>query len=150
VNPAVRLRILAVMTGAALVGVAVVHLKIAGNYSGLGKHPLALPDQFYAQATVAFVLTLALLIRPHALVWLATVGFAVGSLGVLYYSRSNCLPIYGFDGCFQESWDVEGANPARIFEFLTLAFALVGAALTAPAFLSSLKARRTSPRANAA
>ncbi len=146
-NPALRLRLLAVLTGAALVGVAVVHLKIADTYSGLGKHPLALNDQFYAQAAVAFVLTLALLVRPHALVWLATVGFAVGSLGVLYYSRSNCLPIYGFDGCFQESWDVEGANPARIFEFLTLGLAGLGAALTAPAFLKGLKGRRSATAA---
>ena len=119
--------ILRVLTGAALVGIAVVHLRIASNYEGLGTRPLSLPDQFYAQATVAFLLTIALLVRPHLLVWLATIGFAVGSLGVIVYSRYKCLPIYGFDGCFQETWAVEGAKPAASFEGAAIGLASIGA-----------------------
>ena len=98
-----------ILTGVALVGIAVVHLKIAGNYTSVGTHPLALSDQFYAQAAIAFVLTAALLIRPHLLVWLAAAGFAAGSLAVLVYSRYKTIPIYGFPSGFQESWSVEGA-----------------------------------------
>ncbi len=140
-NSALRLRILAVLTAVALVGIAVVHLQIADNYKGLGKHPLALSDQFYAQAAGGFVLALALLIRPHALVWLASLGFAIASLGAIVYSRYKCLPIYGFDGCFQEAWGVEGAKPAAYFEGMAIVTSAIGAALTVPAFLASRKAR---------
>ncbi len=122
--------ILRVLTGVALVGVAVVHLRIVDNYEGLGTRPLSLPDQFYAQSAVAILLTIALLVRPHLLVWLAAVGFAIGSLGVLFYSRYNCLPIYGFDGCFQETWAAEGAKPAAYFEGAALVLASIGAFLS--------------------
>jgi hypothetical protein len=125
-TPSTALRAL---TGAALVGVAVVHLRIAGNYAGLGKHPLALSDQFYAQAVIAFALTAALLVRPHLLVWLAAAAFALGSLAVLVYSRQRCLPVYGFDGCFQESWAVQGAKAAAWFEGAALLLALAGVGL---------------------
>jgi hypothetical protein len=130
--------ILRVLTAAALVGVAVVHLRIAGNYKGLGSHPLALSDQFYAQAVVAFVLAVALLVKPHALVWLATAGFAVASLAVLIYSRYKCLPINGFDGCFQESWSVQGAKPAAWFEAATLALTSAGLATSLHGHLPQL------------
>jgi hypothetical protein len=125
-TPSTALRAL---TGAALVGVAVVHLRIAGSYAGLGRHPLALSDQFYAQAAVALVLTAALLVRPHLIVWLTATGFALGSLAVLVYSRYRCLPLYGFDGCFQESWSVQGAKAAAWFEGAALVLALTGAVL---------------------
>ena len=123
-----RSLILRLLTGAALVGIAVVHLRIAGSYAGLGKTPLALNQQFYGQAVVAFLLTAALLVKPHPLVWLVTAGFAAGSLAVLIYSRYKCLPIYGFDGCFQESWSVQGAKPAAWFEAAALALTSAGLA----------------------
>jgi hypothetical protein len=128
---------LRLLTAAALVGVAVVHLRIAGNYDGLGSHPLALSDQFYAQAAGGILLAIALIVRPHPLVWLGAVGFAVASLAGLIYSRYKCLPIYGFDGCFTESWGVEGAKPAAYFEVAALVFGAAGAALTVPALLKS-------------
>ena len=80
-------------TAAALLGVAAVHLAIAGDYTGIGKHPLSLGDQFYVQSVVAIVLGLVLLVRPHLLVWLATAGFAAGSLAVLVYSRYKTIPV---------------------------------------------------------
>lgn len=125
--PSLALRVL---TAVALLGVVAVHLRIAGNYSGLGRHPLALSDQFYAQAGLAFMLAAALLLRPHLLVWLATAAFAAGSLAVLVYSRYRALPVYGFDGHFQESWAVEGAKAAAWWEALSLGLALAGAGLS--------------------
>lgn len=123
------MKLLRVLTAIALVGVAVVHLQIAPDYQGLGTHPLALSDQFYAQSAIAILLALALLVRPHGLVWLATAGFAAGSIAVLVYSRYNCLPIPGFDGCFQETWAVQGAQPALAFELAALALSAVALAL---------------------
>ena len=121
--------LLRLLTAAALVGVAVVHLRIAHTYAPLGKHPLSLGDQFYAQAVVGLLLALAVLVRPHLLVWAACAAFALGSLAVLVYSRYRALPVYGFPGGFQETWDVSGAKPAAAFESAALLLSLVGTAV---------------------
>ena len=122
--------LLRVLTGAALVGIAVVHLRITDRYREVGDHPFSIGDQFIAQAVLAFLLTIALLIRPHRLVWLACVGFAAGSLAVLVYSRYRSLPVVGLPNGFRESWSVEGAKLAASFEAAALLLSMIGAALT--------------------
>lgn len=134
VNNTLVLRVLAAV---GLFGLAAVHLKIAGNYDGLGKDPLALDDQFYAQAAAGIVLGIAVLVRPHLLVWLAALGLAVSSLAVLTYSRYKSIPIYGFDGGFQESWDASGAKLAAAFEGLAVLATGAGAALSYKAFTAT-------------
>ena len=124
-----RSLILRVLTGLALLGVAIVHLDIASTYQEVGKHPLALSDQFYAQSAIALVLAVALIVKPHLLVWLAAVGFGVGSLAVLVYSRYETIPIYGFPPGFQETWMAKGAQQAAVFEGAAIVLALAGAAL---------------------
>jgi hypothetical protein len=125
--------VLRILAGIGLIGIAAVHLDIAKDYKGLGKHPLALTDQFYAQSAMAIVLILALAVRPHFLVWAATALFAVGSLAVLVYSRYNTIPIYGFDPGFMESWSAKGAKLAAASEALTILAAGAGAFLSKPA-----------------
>lgn len=132
-KPTLILRVLAAI---ALFGVSAIHLDVAGNYSDLGKHPLTLGDQFYAQAAGGIVLALALLIKPHWLVWAGATGFAIVSLAVLVYSRKHSIPIYGVPGGYQESWAAKGAKPAAWFESFALLFSLAGTAL-------SLKAVKT-------
>jgi hypothetical protein len=122
--------VLRVLTGAALVGVAVVHLRLAGTYDALGDHPFSLGDQFRAQAVIALVLTAALLARPHLLVWLAAALFAAGSLAVLVYSRYRTIPVPGVPGGFQESWSAPDAKLAAGYETAALVLALLGATLT--------------------
>jgi hypothetical protein len=117
------------LTALALVGVAVVHLRIAHSYTSVGDHPLAIGDQFYAQSVIALLLAAAVLVRPAGLVWAACALFAIGSLAVLVYSRYHPLPVYGFPGGFQESWDVTGAKPAAAFESAAVVLSLIGAAL---------------------
>ena len=117
------------LTALALVGVAVVHLRIAHSYTAVGDHPLALGDQFYAQSVIALLLAVAVLVRPAGLVWVACALFATGSLAVLVYSRYHSLPVPGFPGGFQESWDVEGAKQAAAFESAALLLSLIGGAL---------------------
>ena len=121
--------IMRLVTGAALVGIAVVHLQITGDHRGIGAQPLSLNDQFYLQAATAVLLTVALLKTPHLLVWLTCAVFASGSLAVLVYSRYKTIPVYGFPGGFQESWSTRGAKAAAWFEGLALALSLAGAAL---------------------
>jgi hypothetical protein len=130
-----RSLLLRVLTGAALLVVAGVHVAIAPDYSGIGKHPFALGDQFYVQSVIAVVLTIALFVRPHLLVWLATAGFAAGSLAVLVYSRYKTIPIPGFPPGFMETWDARGARLSAWAEGAALVLATVGAAL-------ALKARQ--------
>ena len=125
---------LRVLTALALVGVAVVHLSIAKSYTDIGKHPLALSDQFYVQAASAILIGIALIVRPHLLVWLASLGFAFVSLAVLVYSRKHTIPIYGFPPGFIESWDVKGAKPAAYFETAALVLSLIGAGLSFQSF----------------
>jgi hypothetical protein len=125
------MRALRLLTALALLGVAGVHLAIAGDYVGLGSHPLALSDQFYVQAAAGIALAGAVLWRPRLVVWFAVVGFAVGSLAALLYSRYRCLPIYGFDGCFQETWAARGAKLAAVTESAALVLGLAGAWVTA-------------------
>jgi hypothetical protein len=120
--------LLRALAALALVGVAVVHLRIAHSYTPIGTHPLSIGDQFSAQAVLALALALALLVRPHLLVWAACAVFALGSLGVLVYSRYRALPVYGFPGGFQETWDVSGAKPAAAFESAALLLSLLGTA----------------------
>ncbi|MCW2543505.1 MAG: Membrane protein [Frankiales bacterium] len=121
---------LRVLTALALIGVAVVHLDIAGDYVPLGKHPLSLGDQFRAQGVIAILLAIALMVKPHLLVWLAAAGFAAGSLAVLVYSRYKTIPIYGLPGGFTETWEAKGAKPAAYFESAALLLALIGSALS--------------------
>ena len=126
--------VLRTLAALALVGVAVVHLDIAGDYEPLGKHPLSLGDQFYAQGVIAILLAIALLVKPHFVVWLAALGFAVGSLAVLVYSRYKSIPIYGLPGGFSETWDAKGAKLAAGFESAAVVLTLVGAALSLSSF----------------
>jgi hypothetical protein len=112
------------LTSAALAGFAILHLKIAGQYRGIGSHPLSLGDQFYLQAAVAFLLAAALWVRPTRLVWFASAAFAAGSLAVLVYSRYRTIPVYGFPGGFQEGWDVADAKPVAWLEGIALALSL--------------------------
>lgn len=113
-----------------MIGIAAVHLNIAGDYKGVGKNPLSLSDQFYAQAVIALLLALALIVKPHLLVWLAAAVFGIGSIALLIYSRYQTLPVYGFPPGFQETWMAKGSKLAAIFEGLAIVFAVAGAAIT--------------------
>ena len=137
-----RSLVLRVLAALALIGVAVVHFDIAGDYVPLGKHPLSLGDQFYAQGVIAILLAIALVVRPHFVVWLASAGFAAGSLAVLVYSRYKTIPVYGLPGGFTETWDARGAKLAAAFESAALLLTLIGAALTAGSFRAQVQGFR--------
>lgn len=121
------------LTALALVGIAVVHLRIAQSYTSIGKHPVSIGDQFYAQAVIAFVLAAVVVFRGDALAFGAGALFALGSLAVLVYSRFHALPVYGLSGGFQETWDVSGAKPAAFFEGAALALSLLGGGIAVAA-----------------
>lgn len=125
--------VLRALTALALVGIAVVHLRIAHSYTAIGKHPLSIGDQFYVQAVLAFLLAALVVFRGDALAFAATALFALGSLAVLVYSRYHALPVYGFPDGFQETWDVSGAKPAAWVESVALALSLLGGGIAVAA-----------------
>ena len=125
--------VLRALTALALVGIAVVHLRIAHGYTPIGKHPLSIGDQFYVQAVLAFLIAAVVVVRGDALAFGASALFALGSLAVLVYSRYHALPVYGFPGGFQETWDVSGAKPAAWFEGAALALSLLGGGIAVSA-----------------
>lgn len=128
-----------------LLAVAAIHLDKAPDYAGLGEHPLALSDQFYAQSAAAVALAVAVLAlalpalrRFERLTWIGTALFALASLVPLVYSRYAPLPLKGFPGGFQETWDVDGdlfglveAYPSAVASGVAEALLLVIAASAA-------------------
>src|SRR5687768_14832408 len=117
--------VLRVLAALALALNAAIHLKLADDYTAIGTRPLSLGDQFYAQSAVAIVLALALLIRPHVLVWLATAAFSAVSLAALVVSRYTPIPVPGWDGGWQEAW-TDDARFAATVETVALVVALAG------------------------
>lgn len=126
-----------VLLALALAVVAIVHLKISPNYADIGS-PLSLRGQFVLQGIGGLVLAAAVLVplvrslgRLDPLVWLASLGYGVVSLGPLVYSRYKPLPIPGFpEPGFQETWEAEGAVLSAVSESAVIVLALVGLALT--------------------
>lgn len=127
------------VTVVALGLVAYYHLDLASTYTLIGDRPFSLGDQFYAQSAAAILLAVAVL-APLAverlratvlsqLVWLGIALFAVVSLVPLVYSRYNPLPIKGFPGGWQETWDATHAVQTAWVESVLVVVALAGLVL---------------------
>jgi hypothetical protein len=105
-------RLLGVLAAAALAGLAFFQLKLADSLADRGEDPISLDDQRYALAGLALVLALALLLRPGPWVWALALLLTAGTVGYLAYNHNRCWPLYDYDGCFIEDWDVDEAKYA--------------------------------------
>lgn len=130
-------RLVGALTAVALAVVALVHLDLAPRYASIGSPSLG--AQFRAQAVVAGLLALVLLVRPRAAAWAVTAAFGAASLAALVWSRYRDLPVPGFDGGFRETWEAEGAVTSAVAEAAVVVLALAGLAL-------ALRHRRRSHR----
>jgi hypothetical protein len=132
---------LRVLAAGALTVSAYLHVDLAQGYDAIGEQ-VTVGDLFLAQAAVAGVAALALLIRPVRLTWAlaALVGF--GSLAALVLSVYVAVPAFGpFPRIYEPAWFPEKTASA-------VAAALAGAAATAGLLLAQHLARRTQPRSN--
>jgi hypothetical protein len=132
---------LRVLAAGALAVSAYRHVDLAEGYGLIGDQ-VTVGDLFLAQAAVAGVAALALLIRPVRLTWAlaALVGF--GSLAALVLTVYVAVPAFGpFPRIYEPAWFPEKTASA-------VAAALAGAAATAGLLLAQRLAQRTQPRSN--
>ncbi len=132
---------LRVLAAGALAVSAYLHVDLAQGYGLIGEQ-VSVGDLFLAQAAVAGVVALALLMRPVRLTWAlaALVGF--GSLAALVLTVYVAVPAIGpFPRIYEPAWFPEKTASA-------VAAALAGAAATAGLLLAHHLAHRTRPRSN--
>jgi hypothetical protein len=103
-------RLLGVLTAAALVALGLLQLKLANDYVDRGEHPISLDDQRLFMAGLAVVLALALIMKPRPWVWTVTLLLTAAVVGMLVYGHERCWPLSDYDGCFNDSWDVDEAK----------------------------------------
>jgi peptidoglycan/LPS O-acetylase OafA/YrhL len=132
---------LRVLAAGALAVSAYLHVDLAQGYDVIGEQ-VTVGDLFLAQAAVAGVAALALLMRPVRLTWTlaALVGF--GSLAALVLTVYVPVPAIGpFPRIYEPAWFPEKTASA-------VAAALAGAAATAGLLLAHHLAHRPQPRSN--
>ncbi|MDP9434483.1 MAG: hypothetical protein M3P93_04520 [Actinomycetota bacterium] len=121
--PVLLARLVAV---AALVVVAVVHLRLAPGYALIGEQ-VTQGDLFRAQALVCGLVAIALLLRPRRPVWFAAAAVALASLVAVVLTTYVAVPALGpFPRVFEPVWYGEKVL-AAVAAAAGLAAALFGA-----------------------
>ena len=131
-------RALAVAT-AVLLGIdAYVHLRDAHFYDSLTTSTLSEGTLFRAQAIVAIIVAVALLVRPHPVVWAVAVLVAATAVGaVLLYTYVDVGPLGPLPDLYEPTWVPAGKVTSAIAEGLATLLAITGLVLSV----------RTRPRA---
>ncbi len=120
----------ALVAAAALVLVAGIHLQLAPGYALVGDQ-VTQGDLFRAQAVVAAVVALALLVRPGRVVWFAAAAVGLASLLAVVVTVYVAVPAFGpFPRIFEPIWYGEKVA-AALAAGVALAAALAGLALAA-------------------
>jgi hypothetical protein len=123
-------RILAVATAALLAVDAVVHLHDAHLYDAVSSPTLSEGTLFRAEAVAAIVVGIALLIRPHPLVWTAAALLAAAAAGaVLLYRYVDVGAVGPLPDMYEPSWAVPGKRGSAVAETAATLLALTGLAL---------------------
>jgi hypothetical protein len=130
--------LLRVLTAAALITDAVVHLKDARFYDASTTALLSQGQLFRVQAGVAIVVAVAILAWPRRLVWAIAFLVAASALGaVVLYTYVNVGSLAGLPNMYEPSWGPPGKALSAIAEGAGALLALGGLAW------SIQRARRT-------
>lgn len=123
----VLVRALGVVTAALLAIDAYVHFDDASLYDiGTGAS-ITQGALFRAQASVAVVVAVALLVRPHWLVWVAAVLVAASAAGAVYlYTYVDVGPIGPLPDMYEPTWALPGKRLSAVAESVATATALAG------------------------
>jgi hypothetical protein len=123
----VLVRALGVATAALLAIDAYVHFHDAGLYDiGTGAS-ITEGSLFRAQASVAVVVALALLVRPHWLVWTIALVVAASAAGALYlYTYVDVGRLGPLPNMYEPTWALPGKRLAATAETAAIVTALLG------------------------
>jgi len=129
---------LAVATAALLAVDAYVHLHDAGLYDAITTATLSQGTLFRAQAAAAGVVAVALLLRPHPVVWaIAVLVAGSAAAAVLLYTYVDVGSLGPLPNMYEPTWALPGKRASALAETAATVLALTGLAL----------ARATRPRA---
>jgi hypothetical protein len=125
--PVVLVRALAVATAALLAIDAFVHFDDAGLYDiGTGA-AITEGSLFRAEASVAVVVAVALLVRPHWLVWAIAVLVSASAAGAVYlYTNVDVGRLGPLPDMYEPTWAVPGKRTSAVAETVATATALAG------------------------
>lgn len=127
----VALGVLQVATAAGLTIDAVVHLRDADAYEQVQGILLRQADLFRAQAVVALVIALLLLVWPRPVVWaLAALTAAAAAGAVILYTYVDVGAIAGLPNMYEPTWLPPGKMLSAVAEVATTVLALAGFVVT--------------------
>jgi hypothetical protein len=127
-------RVLAVVTAALLAIDAYVHFHDAHFYDFAAGGSVTQGDLFRVQAGVAVAVAVALLVRPHWLVWTIAVLVAASAAGAVYlYTYVNVGTLGPLPNMYEPIWAQPGKRLAAAAETAATVTALVGLVITLPA-----------------
>ena len=120
-------RALAVATAVLLAIDAYVHFHDAHFYDAVTTSTLSEANLFRAQAAVAVVVAVALLVRPHPVVWAVAVLVTASAVGaVLLYTYVDVGSLGPLPDLFEPTWVVPGKLASAVAEGLGTLLAIIG------------------------
>jgi hypothetical protein len=124
---AALVRSLAVATAALFAIDAYVHFNDAGLYDIGSGGSITEGSLFRGQASVAVVVAITLLIRPHWLVWAIAVLVAAGAAGAVYlYTYVDVGRVGPLPNMYEPTWALPGKRASAVAEAVATATALAG------------------------
>jgi hypothetical protein len=138
---AVLVRALGVATAALLLIDAYVHFADADLYDGGTGAVLTQGSLFRAQACVAVVVAIALLVRPHWIVWtLALLVAASATTAVFLYTNVDVGRLGPLPDMYDPTWVLPGKRASAVAESVATGLSAVG-------LVVALRIRRSEQRA---
>lgn len=121
------MRGLAVATAALLAVDAYVHLDDASFYDAVRTSVLSEGTLFRVQAAAAIVVAIALLVRPHPVVWTLAALVAASAAGaVLLYTYVDVGALGPLPDMYEPTWDLPGKRASAIAEAAATLLAIAG------------------------
>jgi hypothetical protein len=121
------LRGLAAVTAVLLGLDAWVHFTDAGDYAAVATAVLSEAALFRVEAAVAVLVAIALLVRPHPVVWAAAVLVAGGgAAAVLLYTSVDVGAIGPVPDMYEPTWALPGKPQSAVAEVAATVLALTG------------------------
>jgi hypothetical protein len=124
-------RVLAVVTALLLLVDAWVHFSDAQFYENVATAVLSQATLFRLEGAAAVAVAIALLIRPHYIVWAAAALVAAGgAAAVLLYTYVDVGVLGPLPNMFEPTWQLPGKPQSAVAEVAATVFALTGLALS--------------------